>query len=146
MLRSILTNSLPAASILDRLAELGDQAPERTAFVVARPDGIADQLTYGELTAWSAAMSRTFTIDGLGPDDVLVIAVRNHIAYLSLAFGAWLAAVPVLLISPNLGIDQRDALLDLVAADLGRPVLAAMSAVRCRARRIWSVPRSSAVP
>ncbi|WP_394620167.1 class I adenylate-forming enzyme family protein [Lentzea sp. JNUCC 0626] len=119
----MLATPPPAAAILERIAAIGDETPDRTAFVVAGRHGGVDRLTYGDLVSWSHAMRRTFEADGLGPTDLLVIGVRNHITYLSMVFGAWLAAIPVLPISPNLTPDERDALLELVGAELGRPVL-----------------------
>ncbi|ASW54777.1 class I adenylate-forming enzyme family protein [Plantactinospora sp. KBS50] len=113
---------LPAAALHERISEFAENAPERLAFVVAGPDGTCDQQTFAELRDDSIALAALFADSGLGPGEVLVVAIRNHISYLSLVFGAWRARVPVLLLSPGLGGTERDQLAALVAAELGRPV------------------------
>lgn len=113
----------PATDFLDRLAEIADRHPDRPAFVVAQPDHREQTLTFAGLRADWLELASRLTAYGLGSGDVLVITLRNHIHYLSLIFGAWRAGIAALPISPVLAPADRDALLQVVQAELGRPVV-----------------------
>ncbi|WNV85798.1 AMP-binding protein [Umezawaea sp. Da 62-37] len=110
--------------MLDRISKFADTSPDRLAFVVAGPHGAKESLTFAELGASVNATAVLYSTAGVGPGDVLVVALRNSASYLSLVFGAWRRGVPVVLVSPWLPAEDRDQLLDLVAREVGRPVLA----------------------
>ncbi|WP_433733962.1 AMP-binding protein [Nocardia sp. CA-129566] len=113
----------PATDFLDRLAEIADRHPDRPAFVVAQSDHREQTLTFAGLRADWLELASRLTAYGLGSGDVLVITLRNHIHYLSLIFGAWQAGIAAPPISPVLAPADRDALLQVVQAELGRPVV-----------------------
>lgn len=119
-----MTSSPPsAAALLDRLTALAAEHPDRTAFVVAEPDGPETVLTFPGLLASARRLAGLFTGAGVGAGDVVVLAPQNHPAYLGLVFGAWCAGAAVLPISPSFSAADRGRLLDVVDARLGRPVL-----------------------
>jgi bile acid-coenzyme A ligase len=113
--------ALPSVALLDRISELATGSPDRPAFVVATPGEGKDIQTYAELHAAVGTMADVFR--SFHPGDIIVLAVNNHISYLSLVFGAWQAGLPVLLTSPWLPDEDREELLSVVRARLGRPVL-----------------------
>lgn len=115
---------IPAAKpLLDRLTDIADQAPRQLAFVVADPGGGERSRTFAEIRSESGEFAARLAAAGVTGGDVVVVAVENHIVYYSLVFAAWRAGAAVLPISPYLDPGDRDALLDVVAAKLGRPVL-----------------------
>ena len=112
----------PAATLLEKLSLIADEHPDRPAFVVAHPGG-EDRLTFSQLRAEWRSVAELLRERGFGTGDVLVMAVHNHISYLSLLFGAWQAGLAVLPVSPGLAPGDRDALLAIVEEQLGHPVL-----------------------
>ncbi|MFJ4706775.1 class I adenylate-forming enzyme family protein [Streptomyces anulatus] len=116
------TKPTPSA-LLDRLRELAEQHADRPAFTVAHPDGSESTLSFRTLRDDWLSVAATLRDAGIGPGDVLVLSLENHIRYLSLVLGAWEAGAAALLISPWLPAADLDALLELTDERLGRPVL-----------------------
>ncbi|MDG4765265.1 AMP-binding protein [Solwaraspora sp. WMMD406] len=115
---------IPAAiPLIDRFTDIADQAPRQVAFVVADPDGSERSRTFGEIRAEYGEFTARLAAAGVADGDVVVLAIENHIVYYSLVFAAWHAGAAVLPISPYLDRSDQDALLDVVATRLGRPVL-----------------------
>jgi feruloyl-CoA synthase len=128
-----------ARSLIDKLDEWADKAPERTLYADRGPDGEWRHLSYARARERSQAIAQYLIDLGLSADRPIAILSGNGLEHAQLALGAMRAGVPFSAISPAYSLVAKDyAKLQhifnlltpgLVFAAEGKPFEPALSAV-----------------
>lgn len=97
-----------ARSLIDKLDEWADIAPERTVFADRGPDGEWRHLSYAEARERSRTIAQYMIDLGLSADRPVAILSGNGLEHAQLALGAMRAGVPFSAISPAYSLVAKD--------------------------------------
>lgn len=95
-------------SIIDRMDEWAESAPERVLFADRGPDGEWRYLTYADARESSRAIAQYLIDLGLSQDKPIAILSGNGLEHAQLALGAQRAGIPFSAISPAYSLVAKD--------------------------------------
>jgi feruloyl-CoA synthase len=97
-----------ARSLIDKIDEWAEKAPERTVLADRGPDGAWRRLSYAQARDRSRAIAQYLIDLGLSVDRPVAILSGNSLEHAQLAFGAMRVGVPFSAISPAYSLVARD--------------------------------------
>jgi bile acid-coenzyme A ligase len=104
-----------AVSYGRRVAELAAAEPDRTALVFAPTEGDDRRITWRELDERSNQVARLLAQHGIGPDDIVVVGLKNSVEHFFTTFATWKVGGCVIPLRWDLPTWERERLLEVAA-------------------------------
>lgn len=107
----------PRISFGQRVADLAERHPDRTALHLVAVDGVRDRRSWHELEQAASSMARLLLARGVGPSTMVVVVLGNVAEHIEVTLAAWKLGACVLPLSPRLAAPEREQILGAVGPD-----------------------------